>query len=202
MQLSPDAASSPDQEAVGLAHVAFKIGRSTEELQEAWSVLHASGTHILYEADRGFAKSVHVLDPDGNEVELYVETLGHCEDQLRCPGHFARVRKARSGGDRQPPSFGYRSSSQQAGRPRRRTSVPGHLSSSPARARVRGSSAPISTQHPALTRRRLSSCRLVGPDPQGASAAPLLVPSARCLGRRAGALGRSRRGRCAERPAR
>jgi catechol-2,3-dioxygenase len=64
---------------VGLAHVAFKIGRSTEVLQEAWSLLQASGTHILYEADRGFAKSVHFLDPDGNEVELYVETLGHCE---------------------------------------------------------------------------------------------------------------------------
>ena len=79
MQLSPDAASSPDQEAAGLAHVAFKIGRSTEELQEAWSVLHTSGTQILYEADRGFTKSVHVLDPDGNEVELYVETLGDSE---------------------------------------------------------------------------------------------------------------------------
>jgi len=37
-------------------------------------VLQASGTPILYEAERVFAKSVHVLDPDGNEIELYIDT--------------------------------------------------------------------------------------------------------------------------------
>jgi catechol-2,3-dioxygenase len=36
--------------------------------------LHASGTPILYEADRAFTKSLHVLDPDGNEIELYIDT--------------------------------------------------------------------------------------------------------------------------------
>ena len=82
MELSPDTATktSSDQNVVGLAHVAFKIGRSTEELCHAREVLDASGTRCLYEADRAFAKSVHVLDPDGNEVELSVEPLGYSED--------------------------------------------------------------------------------------------------------------------------
>ena len=65
---------------IGLAHVAFKIGRSAEALRQARSVVDASGTRFLYEADRAFAKSVHVLDPDGNEVELYTDTLGHLQD--------------------------------------------------------------------------------------------------------------------------
>jgi catechol 2,3-dioxygenase-like lactoylglutathione lyase family enzyme len=80
MELSPHAliTSSSDQ-IVGLAHVAFKVGRSAEELRHARSVLDASGIRCLYEADRAFAKSVHVLDPDGNEVELYIESLGHPE---------------------------------------------------------------------------------------------------------------------------
>ena len=76
MEVSPHAASAPDEDAIGLAHVAFKIGRSAEELRRARNVLNAAGTPFLYEADRAFAKSLHVLDPDGNEIEFYIEKLG------------------------------------------------------------------------------------------------------------------------------
>jgi catechol-2,3-dioxygenase len=69
-------AISPDNAATGLAHVAFKVGRSAEELRIARDAVDDSGTRVLYEAERGFAKSVHVLDPDGNEVELYVDISG------------------------------------------------------------------------------------------------------------------------------
>jgi len=51
----------------------------------ARSVLDASGTQCLYEVDWAFAKSVHVLDPDGNEGELYIDTLGHWD--TRTLGH-------------------------------------------------------------------------------------------------------------------
>jgi catechol-2,3-dioxygenase len=54
--------------------VAFKIGSSAEELALAKGMLRDSRTPVLYEAGRGFARSVHVLDPDGNEIELYVDT--------------------------------------------------------------------------------------------------------------------------------
>ena len=69
-------ATSPDEAATGLAHVAFKVGSSVEELRLARNALIDSRTLVLYEAERGFAKSLHVLDPDGNEIELYVDISG------------------------------------------------------------------------------------------------------------------------------
>ena len=72
MELGFDA-PLPGDDTTGLAHVAFKIGTSADEFGRARSELHDSGTHILYEADRTFTKSMHVLDPDGNEIELYVD---------------------------------------------------------------------------------------------------------------------------------
>ncbi len=54
--------------------MAFKVGESVETLSVVRNVLNASGTPVLYEAERTFSKSVHVLDPDGNEIELYVDT--------------------------------------------------------------------------------------------------------------------------------
>jgi catechol-2,3-dioxygenase len=67
-------APSPEHNTPGLAHVAFKVGSSAETLRLVRNVLHASGTPVLYEAERAFSKTVHVLDPDGNEIELYVDT--------------------------------------------------------------------------------------------------------------------------------
>jgi catechol 2,3-dioxygenase len=67
------AASTPADDATGLAHVAFKIGSSAEELRLARSVFETERTPVLYEAERKFTQSLHVLDPDGNEIELYVD---------------------------------------------------------------------------------------------------------------------------------
>ena len=69
-------APTPPGDATGLAHVAFKVGSSLEEFGLARSLLDESGTRVLYEAQRGFSRSVHVLDPDGNEIELYVDISG------------------------------------------------------------------------------------------------------------------------------
>lgn len=67
-------APRPDPAATGLAHVAFKIGDSPEEFCSMRSGLVSAGVPVLYEADRAFTKSMHLLDPDGNEVELYIDT--------------------------------------------------------------------------------------------------------------------------------
>ena len=64
---------APAGDATGLAHVAFKVGSSVEEFGLARSLLDESATPVLYDAQRGFSRSVHVLDPDGNEIELYVD---------------------------------------------------------------------------------------------------------------------------------
>jgi catechol-2,3-dioxygenase len=69
-------APAPAGDATGLAHVAFKVGSSLEEFGLARRLLDESGTPVLYEAQRGFSRSLHVLDPDGNEIELYVDISG------------------------------------------------------------------------------------------------------------------------------
>jgi catechol-2,3-dioxygenase len=64
---------SPDRHNAGLAHVAFKVGNSHNEFDAVKRELEAAGVVILYELDHSFSKGMHIHDPDGNEVELYVD---------------------------------------------------------------------------------------------------------------------------------
>ena len=64
----------PDAASPGLAHVAFKIGDSPDELDAVRVELEAAGIAIQYEAKRAYTTSFHMLDPDDNEVELYIDT--------------------------------------------------------------------------------------------------------------------------------
>ena len=67
-------AQAPDSGTTGLAHVAFKIGDSLEEYCSAEAHLESAQIAVLYTAERASTKSLHLYDPDGNEVELYVDT--------------------------------------------------------------------------------------------------------------------------------
>ena len=64
---------SPDRHTAGLAHVAFKIGNSLDEFDAVKRDLEAAGVVVLFELDHRFTKGMHVHDPDGNEVELFVD---------------------------------------------------------------------------------------------------------------------------------
>ena len=66
-------APSPPAQAVGLLHVAFKIGESLEALRAAKRDLDAAGIQSV-PRDHGVSQSLYLHDPDGNEVELYVDT--------------------------------------------------------------------------------------------------------------------------------
>lgn len=69
-----ESAPQPDPHATGLAHVAFKIGDCREEFDSMRTHLDSSGIDILCTAERAFTTSVHLHDPDGNEVELYIDS--------------------------------------------------------------------------------------------------------------------------------
>lgn len=60
------------ENAVGLDHVAFKIGNSLDELREAKSKLEAAGI-VPNPVDHEVTKSLYFKDPDGNGIELYVD---------------------------------------------------------------------------------------------------------------------------------
>jgi len=64
---------SPDRHTAGLAHVAFKVGDSLDEFDAVKRELEAAGVVVLFELDHTSTKGMHMHDPDGNEVELYVD---------------------------------------------------------------------------------------------------------------------------------
>ncbi len=66
------AAAGEGAAAVGLDHVAFKIGTSLDELREAKKSLEAAGL-TPNPVDHEVTKSLYFKDPDGNGVEVYVD---------------------------------------------------------------------------------------------------------------------------------
>ncbi|GAB1234857.1 VOC family protein [Ferrigenium sp. UT5] len=62
-----------DPGAVGLYHVAFKVGDSLDELRACKAHLEAHGVGIFGMSDHGVSQSLYIQDPDGIEIELYVD---------------------------------------------------------------------------------------------------------------------------------
>ena len=72
-ELARAAGPGPQPKGVpGLYHVAFDVGTSLEELAAARRHVEAHGLSPFGEYERGFC----VRDPDGHEIELYVEMGG------------------------------------------------------------------------------------------------------------------------------
>jgi catechol 2,3-dioxygenase len=58
---------------IGLYHVGWKIGDSMEELNALYNELIEVGYPIDGLSDHTISQSIYLRDPDGNEVELYVD---------------------------------------------------------------------------------------------------------------------------------
>jgi catechol 2,3-dioxygenase len=67
------AARRPAPTDIGLYHVALKIGDSLDELRAARVHLQDKGVAIQWIADHNVSQSIYLADPDGNNVELYVD---------------------------------------------------------------------------------------------------------------------------------
>lgn len=72
LQDAPPGAVAPPDNAVGVWHVALKIGSTRTELLAAKRVLDDLGLHTM-PFDHVFAESLYVRDPDGHLLELYVD---------------------------------------------------------------------------------------------------------------------------------
>ena len=68
-----DAPKIPEGRRIGFYHVAFKIGDSIEELKSAYKELIKQEIKIVGISDHSVSKSIYLLDPDGNEIELYID---------------------------------------------------------------------------------------------------------------------------------
>src|SRR3984893_19293577 len=71
IEVGPDAAPVPQGRHMGLYHFGLKVGDTDEELREARDRGLAAGVHVVGAADHTVTHSLYVLDPDGNELELY-----------------------------------------------------------------------------------------------------------------------------------
>lgn len=72
LELGSDAPAAP-RSSPGLYHIAFKIGESTEELRACKKHLQRHGVRIIGMTDHKVSQSIYIMDPDGIEIELYVD---------------------------------------------------------------------------------------------------------------------------------
>ena len=73
IEVGQDAEAQPRGRRVGLYHIGLKVGDSDDELRDALAGLHEAGVTITGASDHTVSHSLYILDPDGNELELYVD---------------------------------------------------------------------------------------------------------------------------------
>ena len=74
-----EAAPQPEHNAVGLAHLAFCLGRDVEDLRAAKAQLDTYGIDTR-PIEHGKTYSLYLADPDGNGIELYVDRYDDWRD--------------------------------------------------------------------------------------------------------------------------
>jgi catechol 2,3-dioxygenase len=73
IEVGEDATPIPSNPRIGMYHFGLKIGESDDELREALVRLRETGVPIHGMTDHGVSHSLYISDPDGNEVELYID---------------------------------------------------------------------------------------------------------------------------------
>lgn len=68
-----DAPGPPTGRRRGLYHIGIKVGDSLDELRTAKRELEQAGITIDGMSDHTVSQSLYLRDPDGNEIELYVD---------------------------------------------------------------------------------------------------------------------------------
>lgn len=76
IEVGPDAAAVPEGRRVGMYHFGLKVGDSDDELRDALATVQAAGTTVVGSSDHTVTHSLYIEDPDGNEIELYVDVPG------------------------------------------------------------------------------------------------------------------------------
>jgi catechol 2,3-dioxygenase len=76
IEVGEDAAPIPAGRRVGLYHFGLKVGDSDDELRDALAAVTEAGVTVLGASDHGVTHSLYIADPDGNELELYIDVPG------------------------------------------------------------------------------------------------------------------------------
>lgn len=73
IQVGEDAEPIPAGRRVGLYHFGLKVGTTDDELRDALRQLQNAGVKVVGATDHTVTHSIYLEDPDGNEVELYID---------------------------------------------------------------------------------------------------------------------------------
>lgn len=73
IEVGEDAAPIPPGRRVGMYHIGLKVGTTDDDLRAALADLDAAGVAVLGASDHTVTHSLYLEDPDGNEVELYID---------------------------------------------------------------------------------------------------------------------------------
>ncbi len=73
IEVGPDAQPLPAGRRVGMYHFGLKIGESDDDLRTALRELVDAGANVIGTADHHVSHSIYITDPDGNEIELYID---------------------------------------------------------------------------------------------------------------------------------
>jgi len=73
IEVGPNAAPIPSGRRVGLYHFGLKVGETDDELREALATLQEHDVKIVGASDHTVTHSLYIEDPDGNEIELYID---------------------------------------------------------------------------------------------------------------------------------
>ena len=73
IEVGPDAQPQPHGRRLGMYHFGLKVGETDEELRAVLQTLREHDVRIVGTADHGVTHSLYIMDPDGNEIELYID---------------------------------------------------------------------------------------------------------------------------------
>jgi catechol-2,3-dioxygenase len=76
IEVGEDAQDLPRGRHVGLYHFGLKVGDSDDELRAAIRRCQEAGVNIVGSSDHTVTHSLYITDPDGNEIELYIDVAG------------------------------------------------------------------------------------------------------------------------------
>src|ERR1700733_720869 len=76
IEVGEDATPIPRDRHVGLYHFGLNVGESDDDLRAALAKVQEAGATVVGASDHTVTHSLYILDPDGNEIELYVDVPG------------------------------------------------------------------------------------------------------------------------------
>jgi catechol-2,3-dioxygenase len=76
IEVGDGATAQPRGRHLGLYHFGLKIGDTDDDLRDAVNRLNEAGVSIEGLSDHTISHSIYIADPDGNEIELYVDVPG------------------------------------------------------------------------------------------------------------------------------